>query len=122
MPVAHRLMDGREHLGEWKDLAQALYRCVIRPLDEVDLAQTSLLTRVSDRVQEGERIKERVSDAGIRPVEIDGVAVLYGDISGMQVTMDQRLRDGVIGQVVAQSLQLWTLGAELLDFTAVHIV
>src|SRR6266852_5760064 len=106
MPVAHRLMDGGKHLGEWKDLAQVLYRCVICPLDKVDIAQTSLLNRVIDIVQEGERIEERVSNAAIRPVEIDVVVVLYGDVSGMQVTMYQRLRDGVIRQVVAHGLQV----------------
>src|SRR2546421_11423623 len=101
MLVAHRLMDGRKHLGEWKDLAQALDRCVIRTLCKVDLAQPSLLNRVIDIVQEGERIEERVSDAAIRPVEIDVGVVLHCDVSGMQVTMYQRMRDGVMRQLVA---------------------
>jgi hypothetical protein len=54
---------------------------------------------------------ERVSDAAVRPVEIDIIVVLYCDVSYMQVAMNQRLRYCAIHQLVAHAFQSWTIGA-----------
>ena len=111
MLVAHRLVNGGKYLRKWKDLAQVHCRCVICPLGKVDIAQMSLLNRVIDMFHECEHIEERVTDAAIRPVEIDVIVVLYCNISSMQVTMYQRLRDCAIHQLLAHGLQLWSIGA-----------
>src|SRR2546422_6484374 len=111
MLVAHRLVDGGKHLGEWKDLAQVLDRGEICPLGKVDIAQPPLLNRVINMFHESEYIEERMSDTPIRPVEIDVIVVLYTNIACMQVTMYQRLRDCAIHQLMAYGLQLWSIGA-----------